>query len=64
MCLRYLRRAALRVAADVTASVLSDCRLTYFGIPGRAEAIRLAFAIGSVEFEDNLSLYDTRTRDK
>ena len=33
-------------------SVLSGSRLVYFGIPGRAEAIRLALAIGGVEFED------------
>lgn len=26
--------------------------LTYFGVPGRAEPIRLAFSIGKVEFED------------
>lgn len=33
-------------------SVLAGCKLTYFGIPGRGEAIRLALAIGEVEFED------------
>jgi len=33
-------------------SVLSGSRLVYFGIPGRAEAIRLALAIGGVDFED------------
>lgn len=34
-------------------SVLAGCKLTYFGIPGRGEAIRLALAIGGVEFDDN-----------
>lgn len=33
-------------------SVLTGCKLTYFGIPGRGEAIRLALAIGGVSFED------------
>ena len=40
------------MAAAAPASVLSGCRLTYFGIPGRAEAIRLALAVGGVDFED------------
>lgn len=26
--------------------------LTYFNAPGRAEAIRLAFSIGKIEFQD------------
>jgi glutathione S-transferase len=34
-------------------SVLTDCKLLYFGIPGRGEAIRLALAIGGVAFEDH-----------
>mmetsp|Transcript_8070 Transcript_8070/g.11722 ORF Transcript_8070/g.11722 Transcript_8070/m.11722 type:complete len:297 (+) Transcript_8070:10-900(+) len=34
-------------------SILKGCKLTYFGIPGRGEAIRLALAIGGVEFEDH-----------
>lgn len=40
------------VTPDDSASVLAGCKLTYFGIPGRGEAIRLALAIGGVEFED------------
>lgn len=43
--------STVSMVAD-TASVLSGCRLTYFGIPGRAEAIRLALAVGGVDFED------------
>jgi len=31
---------------------LSGCKLTYFDMPGRAEPIRLAFAIGNVAFAD------------
>lgn len=34
-------------------SVLTGSKLTYFGIPGRGEAIRLALAIGGIAFEDN-----------
>ena len=34
------------------ASVLAGSKLTYFGIPGRGEAVRLALTIGGVEFED------------
>jgi glutathione S-transferase len=33
--------------------VLENCKLSYFGIPGRAEAIRLALTIGKIEFTDN-----------
>jgi len=33
-------------------SILTNSKLIYFGIPGRAEAIRLALAISGVEFED------------
>jgi len=32
---------------------LQDCKLTYFGIPGRGEATRLALTIGKIPFEDN-----------
>lgn len=38
--------------ATLSANPLVGSRLVYFGIPGRAEAIRLALAIGGVEFED------------
>lgn len=38
---------------DETPSVLEGCKLSYFGIPGRGEALRLALAIGGIEFEDN-----------
>lgn len=34
-------------------TILDKCKLTYFGLPGRGESIRLALAIGGVEFEDN-----------
>lgn len=34
-------------------SILTRCRLTYFGITGRGEAIRLTLAISGVQFEDN-----------
>ena len=34
-------------------SVLSNLKLTYFGIPGRGESIRLALRIGDIEFQDN-----------
>lgn len=33
-------------------SVLAGCKLMYFGIPGRGEAIRLALTIGGIDFED------------
>ncbi|CAM9679449.1 unnamed protein product, partial [Sphacelaria rigidula] len=32
--------------------------LTYFDLPGRAEATRLAFAVGDVEFEDKRISFD------
>eukprot|EP00565_Helicotheca_tamesis_P008879 CAMPEP_0185739704 /NCGR_PEP_ID=MMETSP1171-20130828/36008_1 /TAXON_ID=374046 /ORGANISM="Helicotheca tamensis, Strain CCMP826" /LENGTH=221 /DNA_ID=CAMNT_0028411339 /DNA_START=40 /DNA_END=705 /DNA_ORIENTATION=- len=32
---------------------LENCKLTYFGIPGRGEATRLALSIGNVEFTDD-----------
>lgn len=32
--------------------ILNKCKLTYFGIPGRAESIRLALAIGGIDFID------------
>lgn len=35
-----------------SASVLAGSKLIYFGIPGRGEAVRLALAIGGVDFED------------
>mmetsp|Transcript_46590 Transcript_46590/g.150284 ORF Transcript_46590/g.150284 Transcript_46590/m.150284 type:complete len:282 (-) Transcript_46590:95-940(-) len=44
--------ARMQHAAAAPASVLSGCKLSYFGIPGRAEAIRLSLAIGGVDFED------------
>jgi glutathione S-transferase len=31
---------------------ISGSKITYFGMPGRAEAARLAFVIGGVQFED------------
>ena len=31
---------------------IQDCKLTYFGIPGRGEATRLALSIGNVKFTD------------
>lgn len=34
-------------------SVLTGSKLSYFGIPGRGEAIRLTLAISGVQFEDN-----------
>ena len=34
------------------AMVLQDCKLTYFGIPGRGEATRLALTLGKIKFED------------
>jgi len=33
--------------------ILNNCKLTYFAIPGRGESIRLALAIGGVNFEDD-----------
>lgn len=33
--------------------VLQNCKLTYFGIPGRGEATRLALTIGNVKFQDH-----------
>lgn len=33
--------------------LLDGCKLTYFGIPGRGEATRLALAIGGFDFEDH-----------
>jgi len=47
-----LRSLPVAMASSDTDSVLAGSRLTYFGIPGRGEAIRLALAIGVVEFED------------
>jgi len=43
---------ATEVESKPNTSLLTNCKLTYFGIPGRGEAIRLALAIGGVEFED------------
>ena len=34
-------------------ALLSGCKLTYFDLPGRAESIRLAFAVGNTAFIDN-----------
>ena len=31
-------------------STLEDCTITYFGLPGRAEAIRMALAVSGVKF--------------
>eukprot|EP00040_Diaphanoeca_grandis_P034544 m.214474 g.214474 ORF g.214474 m.214474 type:complete len:250 (+) comp33176_c6_seq10:2092-2841(+) len=36
-----------------TMDTLQDCKLTYFGLPGRGEAIRLQFLLAKVKFEDN-----------
>mmetsp|Transcript_5558 Transcript_5558/g.6419 ORF Transcript_5558/g.6419 Transcript_5558/m.6419 type:complete len:222 (+) Transcript_5558:19-684(+) len=33
--------------------ILNNCKLTYFGIPGRGESIRLALSIGKVPFTDD-----------
>ena len=33
--------------------VLQDCKLTYFGIPGRGEASRLALTLGGIKFTDH-----------
>ena len=33
--------------------LLQNCKLTYFGIPGRGEASRLALTIGGVKFTDD-----------
>mmetsp|Transcript_32530 Transcript_32530/g.49046 ORF Transcript_32530/g.49046 Transcript_32530/m.49046 type:complete len:222 (+) Transcript_32530:64-729(+) len=32
---------------------LNGCKLTYFGIPGRGEAIRLALFLGDIDFNDD-----------
>lgn len=32
--------------------ILHDCKLTYFNLPGRGEATRLALSIGNVKFTD------------
>lgn len=53
LCSNGSRRMA--DASDVTGesdSMLTGCKIIYFGIPGRGEAIRLALAIGGVKFED------------
>ena len=34
-------------------TILSNCKVSYFGIPGRGESIRLALAIGGVAFQDD-----------
>ena len=47
------RTVAATSGATESDSVLTGSKLTYFGIPGRGEAIRLALAIGGVEFEDD-----------
>eukprot|EP00310_Coccolithus_braarudii_P002369 CAMPEP_0183366872 /NCGR_PEP_ID=MMETSP0164_2-20130417/90404_1 /TAXON_ID=221442 /ORGANISM="Coccolithus pelagicus ssp braarudi, Strain PLY182g" /LENGTH=289 /DNA_ID=CAMNT_0025542699 /DNA_START=98 /DNA_END=967 /DNA_ORIENTATION=- len=46
------RCARMLGAATQDTGLLSGCRLIYFGLPGRGEAIRLALAIGGVDFED------------
>ena len=47
------RATSASMLADATPdSVLTGSKLIYFGIPGRGEAVRLALAIGGVEFED------------
>jgi prostaglandin-H2 D-isomerase / glutathione transferase len=40
------------IVAAMPHTTLAGAKLTYFGIPGRGEALRLALAIGGVEFED------------
>lgn len=37
----------------MAAATLARSKLTYFGIPGRGEAIRLCFVVAGVEFEDD-----------
>merc|ERR1711933_445416 len=32
---------------------LDKCKLTYFGLPGRGEAIRLALFLGNIDFTDD-----------
>ena len=32
---------------------LNGCKLTYFGLPGRGEAIRLALFLGDIDFNDD-----------
>ena len=34
-------------------NLLNNCKVSYFGIPGRGESIRLALAIGGVAFQDD-----------
>jgi glutathione S-transferase len=36
-----------------TTKLLQNCTLTYFGIPGRGEAVRLALAVGGISFTDH-----------
>lgn len=43
-----MRRSLLSLAA----MTLDNCKLTYFPIPGRGEASRLALAIGGISFTD------------
>eukprot|EP00523_Entomoneis_sp_CCMP467_P005993 CAMPEP_0168733956 /NCGR_PEP_ID=MMETSP0724-20121128/8563_1 /TAXON_ID=265536 /ORGANISM="Amphiprora sp., Strain CCMP467" /LENGTH=213 /DNA_ID=CAMNT_0008781041 /DNA_START=93 /DNA_END=734 /DNA_ORIENTATION=- len=35
-----------------SSSLLNNCKLTYFPIPGRGEATRLALTLGGISFED------------
>jgi len=49
------RSTCASMLADATTepvSVLAGCKLIYFGIPGRGEAVRLALTIGGIKFED------------
>jgi glutathione S-transferase len=46
------KMAKLGATAGHAASMQSDVKLTYFGIGGRAEAIRMCLFLGGVKFED------------
>jgi prostaglandin-H2 D-isomerase / glutathione transferase len=36
----------------LSSSILNNCKLTYFSLPGRGEACRLALSYGGISFED------------
>lgn len=41
------------MASPSSSALLKGCKLTYFPIPGRGEATRLALAIGGISFDDH-----------